>query len=122
MTEMPEMFYSTKLSQKTWKYWKAYLYYQVFFYVISPEGAKHLICQLLVVDRSKRNTATDVLCHKWILNHGQPGLVAPDVAAAAADSAAAETRQMLEEQARLNYVSYQRLKEKKRRRRNKGQE
>lgn len=43
-------------------------------------AAKDLITRLLVVDKRKRYTAIDVLCHPWIFTHGgsQPPPDNPD--------------------------------------------
>ncbi|PVD35815.1 hypothetical protein C0Q70_02784 [Pomacea canaliculata] len=77
------------------------------------ESAKDLIRRLLVVDKSKRYTAVDVLSHPWIVcggntNHPLPGI-------SSVSNYCKEVRRDLEEQAKHNYESYQRLKEKKRR-------
>lgn len=81
--------------------------------VLCTTGAKDLIRHLLVVDKSKRYTAVDVLSHPWIVcggntNHPLPGI-------SSVSNYCKEVRRDLEEQAKHNYESYQRLKEKKRR-------
>ncbi|BFZ22328.1 hypothetical protein BsWGS_25367 [Bradybaena similaris] len=87
------------------------------FEFISPywdntsRNAKDLISHLLVVDKSKRYTAIDVLCHKWVLCGGQIDVI-PE-GALTVDAAARQTRRELVVQAKLNYESYQRVKEKK---------
>lgn len=74
-------------------------------------GAKDLISRLLVVDKKRRYSTVDVLCHRWILCGAQTDVV-PN-GALTIDAAIRQARRELEVQSQLNYESYQRLKEKK---------
>ncbi|KAK0043847.1 serine/threonine-protein kinase DCLK1, partial [Biomphalaria pfeifferi] len=83
-------------------------------------SAKDLISRLLIVDRKKRYSSVDVLCHKWIVCGGQSDIVPSG--AQSMDAACKEMRKELETQNKLNYENYQKLKEKKRREREKKEE
>ena len=47
-----------------------YPFYNSCIVVFVPAGAKDLIGRLLVVDRRKRFTAIEVLCHPWTISSG----------------------------------------------------
>ncbi|RUS90298.1 hypothetical protein EGW08_001896, partial [Elysia chlorotica] len=81
----------------------------------TSKSAKDLISRLLIVDRRKRFTSVDVLSHKWVVSNGQPETV-PD-GAPSLDAACKKTRRELEDQAKVNYDSYQRHKAEKRKER-----
>ncbi|XP_061179750.1 serine/threonine-protein kinase DCLK2-like isoform X1 [Saccostrea echinata] len=76
---------------------------------ISPY-AKDLIEHLLVVDKKKRYTAIETLSHPWILCNGDMSRP-PD--ATKLEEMRKNTRKELELQAKQNYDSYQKLKEKR---------
>ncbi|GFO00432.1 serine/threonine-protein kinase dclk3 [Plakobranchus ocellatus] len=86
----------------------------------TSRSAKDLISRLLIVDRRKRYTSVDVLSHRWVVSCGQPDLL--PAGAANLDGACKKVRRELEEQAKVNYDSYQRLKAEKKRERIKGEE
>lgn len=72
-------------------------------------GAKDLIEHLLVVEKRKRYTAIDVLCHPWILCGGDVS----SMDAAKIDELRKSSRKELETQAALNKESYLKMKEKR---------
>ncbi|XP_078333388.1 serine/threonine-protein kinase DCLK3-like isoform X7 [Crassostrea virginica] len=76
---------------------------------ISPY-AKDLIEHLLVVDKKKRYTAIETLSHPWILCNGDMSRP-PD--STKLDEMRKNTRKELELQAKQNYDSYHKLKEKR---------
>ncbi|XP_062584423.1 serine/threonine-protein kinase DCLK1-like isoform X2 [Saccostrea cucullata] len=76
---------------------------------ISPY-AKDLIEHLLVVDKKKRYTAIETLSHPWILCNGDMSRP-PD--ASKIEEMRKNTRKELELQAKHNYDSYHKLKEKR---------
>ncbi|KAH9505476.1 Serine/threonine-protein kinase dclk3 [Bulinus truncatus] len=86
----------------------------------TSRSAKDLISRLLIVDRKKRYSSVDVLSHRWIVCNGQPE-VAPS-GAQSVDQACKEIRKDLESQEKLNLENYQRLKEKKKREREKDRQ
>ncbi|KAL3837589.1 hypothetical protein ACJMK2_022937 [Sinanodonta woodiana] len=71
--------------------------------------AKDLIEHLLVVDKKKRYTATDVLCHSWILCGGDVNSIPKDKLPQLHQQAKSE----LDAQAKLGRESYLKLKEKR---------
>ncbi|GFS20013.1 serine/threonine-protein kinase DCLK3 [Elysia marginata] len=81
----------------------------------TSRSAKDLISRLLIVDRRKRYTSVDVLSHRWVVSNGQLDVV-PD-GASSLDAACKKVRRELEDQAKVNYDSYQRLKADKRKER-----
>lgn len=88
--------------------------------IISVSEAKDLISKLLIVDRRKRYSSVDVLSHPWVVTNGKADML-PE-GSVTVDMACKDMRHELESQAKQNYQSYQRLKEKKRRERDKGEE
>jgi len=72
-------------------------------------GAKDLIEHLLVVDKKRRYTAIDVLCHPWILCGGDVG----SMSTSSVEELRKSTRKELETQAALMLESYQKMKEKR---------
>ncbi|CAL1540689.1 unnamed protein product [Lymnaea stagnalis] len=86
----------------------------------TSRSAKDLISRLLIVDRKKRYTSIDVLCHRWIVCNGQPDII-PN-GAQSVDIACKETRLELEVQSKAHFETFQRLKEKKKRDREKVEE
>ncbi|KAK3595087.1 hypothetical protein CHS0354_043187 [Potamilus streckersoni] len=72
-------------------------------------AAKDLIEHLLVVDKKKRYTATDVLCHSWILCGGDMNSIPKEKLPQLHQQAKSE----LEAQAKLGRESYLKLKEKR---------
>lgn len=77
--------------------------------VLFLSGAKDLIEHLLVVDKKRRFTAIDVLCHPWILCGGDvSGMNSSQI-----EELRKATRKELETQAALNRESYQKMKEKR---------
>ena len=75
---------------------------------ITFSGAKDLIRRLLVVDKSRRYTAIDVLSHPWIVCGGNTHQPLPGIASI--QNYCKEIKRDLEEQAKHNYDSYQKLK------------
>lgn len=75
---------------------------------------------MLIVDRRKRYTAVDVLCHRWVVCNGQTDIIANR--ASTIDVACKEVRKELEVQSKVHYENYQKLKEKKKRDREKLEE
>ena len=69
-------------------------------------GAKDLIEHLLVVDKKRRYTAIDVLCHPWILCGGDVG----SMSTSSVEELRKSTRKELETQAALMLESYQKMK------------
>lgn len=72
-------------------------------------GAKDLIERLLIVDKKRRYTAIDVLCHPWILCGGDMS----SVDAVKLDEMRKMKRREYEMQASLNRESYLKMKEKR---------
>lgn len=72
-------------------------------------SAKDLIEHLLVVDKKKRYTAIDVLCHPWILCGGDVS----SMDASKIDELRKTSRKEFETQAALNRESYLKMKEKR---------
>ncbi|XP_052252518.1 serine/threonine-protein kinase DCLK1-like isoform X2 [Dreissena polymorpha] len=72
-------------------------------------SAKDLIEHLLVVDKKRRYTAIDVLCHPWILCGGDVS----GMDGARIEELKKTSRKELETQAALNLESYQKMKEKR---------
>lgn len=64
-------------------------------------AAKDLISRLLIVEKKKRYSAIDVLCHPWIITTG--GTKAPSESI---DTYRKNLRTELESQAKLNKESY----------------
>ncbi|KAK7482095.1 hypothetical protein BaRGS_00026679 [Batillaria attramentaria] len=77
------------------------------------DSAKDLIRRLLVVDKSKRYTAIEVLSHPWIVSGGNTSQPLPGITNL--NVYCKEVKRDLEAQAQHNYDSYQKLKEKRRR-------
>ena len=73
------------------------------------KGAKDLIEHLLIVDKKRRYTAIDVLCHPWILCGGDMS----SVDAVKLDELRKRQRKEMEIQAALNRESYVKMKEKR---------
>ncbi|XP_059167163.1 serine/threonine-protein kinase DCLK3-like isoform X2 [Physella acuta] len=86
----------------------------------TSRSAKDLISRLLIVDRRKRYTSVDVLCHRWVVCNGQTDIIANR--AATIEVACKEVRKELEVQSKVHYENYQKLKEKKKRDREKIEE
>ncbi|XP_060603230.1 serine/threonine-protein kinase DCLK1-like isoform X3 [Ruditapes philippinarum] len=72
-------------------------------------SAKDLIEHLLVVDKKRRYTAIDVLCHPWILCGGDVS----SMDASKIDEMRKASRKEMETQAALNRESYLKMKEKR---------
>ncbi|XP_052805776.1 serine/threonine-protein kinase DCLK1-like isoform X2 [Mya arenaria] len=72
-------------------------------------SAKDLIEHLLVVEKKRRYTAIDVLCHPWILCGGDVS----SMDASRIDELRKVSRKEFETQAALNRESYQKMKEKR---------
>jgi serine/threonine protein kinase len=78
-----------------------------FFY----SGAKDLIRRLLIVDKSRRYTAIDVLSHPWIVCGGNTQQPLPGITNIS--TYCKEIKKDLVEQAKHNYENYQMVKAKK---------
>ncbi|KAL8599830.1 hypothetical protein ACOMHN_027637 [Nucella lapillus] len=75
-------------------------------------SAKDLVRRLLIVKKSKRHTAVDVLSHPWVVcGGGDTAQLPPGMADLA--TYCTEVKHDLAEQARRNYENYQTLKETK---------
>lgn len=82
-------------------------FYNVWFIF---SDAKDLIEHLLVVDKKKRYTAIETLSHPWILCNGDMSRP-PD--SSKMDDMRKTSRKELELQAKQNYDSYQKVREKR---------
>ncbi|XP_076437219.1 serine/threonine-protein kinase DCLK3-like [Babylonia areolata] len=76
------------------------------------DSAKDLIRRLLVVKKSKRYTAVDVLSHPWVVCGGDTSRPLPGIASLS--SYCKEIRHDLQDQAKRNYDNYQKAKERHR--------